>query len=107
MAERLTLPQLAALKAVLTRFADGIDRVDVHGSRATLGHRPGSDLDLVLHGSISTHEVAMLACALEESFISISVDVVNYRDIGSKRFRDEVDRTAVPLLDKTDLVNAT
>lgn len=106
MAEPLTPPQRATLLAVLSGFADHIERVDLYGSRAQGGFRPGSDVDLVLEGAVDWTLLAGIKRALDESYLSIFADEAAYALLEDCEFRDQVIATAIPLFDRTELLAA-
>lgn len=106
MAEPLTPTQRSVLLAALAGFADTVERVDIHGSRARGTHRPGSDIDLVLAGSLDWRTVARIAGAIEDSKLSIFADVTAYALLEDDSYRGEILRTARPLFTREDLMAA-
>ena len=89
---------LRIVQGILQRhLPDGV-RVWVFGSRARGAARTWSDLDLALEGSAPLDEDTLLALrdALEESELSLRVDVVDLGRI-SERFRRIVESERTPL----------
>ena len=70
--------QTETLRRILARHADNIERVDIFGSRAKGTHRPNSDLDLVIHGSLTESQIDRLWTLFQESNLPFSVDVKSY-----------------------------
>ena len=70
--------QTETLRRILARHADNIERVDIFGSRAQGTHRPKSDLDLVIHGSLIESQIDRLWTLFQESNLPFSVDVKSY-----------------------------
>lgn len=70
--------QTETLRRILARHADSIERVDIFGSRAQGTHRPNSDLDLVIHGSLTESQIDRLWTLFQESNQPFSVDVKSY-----------------------------
>ena len=102
----LTAQQRSVLLGVLAQFCPPVERVDVYGSRATGTARPGSDVDLVLAGTIDWSTCARVRGALEESYLSIFADVAAYDLLEGGGFRDQVLATALPLFDRAELLAA-
>jgi predicted nucleotidyltransferase len=99
----LSAAQRATLRRILSEFADGIERVDLFGSRATGGHRPNSDLDLALHGALSEAEVDRLWTLLHESNLPFSVDVKSYAQTRYAPLRAHMDQVRKTLFTHEDL----
>lgn len=70
--------QTETLRRILARHADSIERVDIFGSRAQGTHRPNSDLDLVIHGSLTESQIDRIWTLFQESNQPFSVDVKSY-----------------------------
>lgn len=100
----LTDQQRAVLRAVLARYADRIDRVDVYGSRAMGTARPGSDVDLAISGRVTEEDLAAIRTDLEESELSIFADVIAIDTVSHAPLRADIARWAKPLFDRPDLV---
>ena len=105
-AEPLTPTQRSVLLATIGAFADVVERVDFYGSRARGTHRPGSDIDLVLVGSLDRRSVARIADAIEDSRLSIFADVTAYALLADDRYGAEILRTARPLFTREELIAA-
>lgn len=96
----LTTAQRAALLDALAPFADHIVRVDIFGSRARGSHRPGSDIDLVIVDVGDDDAYARMLAALEESQVSVPIDVVRWRDVSSGPIGESIARDAVPVFSR-------
>ncbi|MFS0772345.1 nucleotidyltransferase family protein [Sphingomonas sp. 1P08PE] len=92
-----------ALRHVLAAFADRIDSVALFGSRATGRARPNSDIDIVIYGMLDQAAVDRLWSLLEDSALSVSVDIVAYGDGVYPPLRQHIDRTARPLFSRAEL----
>lgn len=101
----LTQSQRAALQSVFVPFADKIDIVGVYGSRAQGRARPGSDVDLVIYGSVTENDVARMQMNLDESDLSIFADVVAYEKIAQSSLREQIDKWMKPLFHRQELMN--
>ena len=99
----LTPMQRAALRDVFARYADRFERIGVYGSRATGRARPGSDVDLVIYGSVDDRLAGRLLTELEDSNLSVFADVQVFEQIGNVRLREEIARDARTLFTATDL----
>ena len=102
----LTDKQRRDLLTVLGCFAPPITGVDVYGSRARGNARPGSDVDLIVHGDVNLETVLRIASALEDSYLSIGADVTAYALLKPGLFADQVSRHAKPLFSAVDLAAA-
>lgn len=95
--------QLETLRRHLAPFADQIERVAVYGSRAAGTHRPFSDIDLVLYGSVEPQTVDRLFSQLMDSNLPVRVDVVAYERLTHTDLKRHIDQTAQELFSKKDL----
>ncbi|TPG22628.1 nucleotidyltransferase domain-containing protein [Sphingomonas koreensis] len=100
----LTAMQRGTLLGLLARHVDAIDRVDLFGSRARGDHRPGSDVDLLIHGSMTADRLAMLAAEIDASDLSLDVDLHLAAHLEETRFAELARREARPLFSHEDLI---
>lgn len=82
---------LADLRQVLSSFS-GIEKVEIYGSRAKGTFKPGSDIDLVVHGTLSEADMARLREAFEDLNIPYFIDVSRYEDIDDNDLREHIVR---------------
>lgn len=99
----LTPRQVREIARVLAPWADRIDAVFLFGSRATGRHRPGSDVDLALHGRLGPEDLARIRMAFEDSDLPYLVDVVAVGDDTPPALRRHVDAVGQLLLSTADL----
>jgi predicted nucleotidyltransferase len=99
----LTDIQRTELLHILRGYAPPIERVDLYGSRARGSARLGSDIDIVLAGPVDRTVLANLAGDLEDSYLSVSVDVSAYAMLEPGPYLDQVLATARQLFDADDL----
>ncbi|MEI9928195.1 MAG: nucleotidyltransferase domain-containing protein [Sphingomonas sp.] len=104
--EALTAAQRRALLQAFAPFASRIERVDLYGSRARGDHRPGSDIDLIITGSLDDSALARLEIALEASDLSVAVDLKRDEDVADAEVRREILRHARLLFRRSDLLAA-
>lgn len=102
-AEPVTKAQRRALLAVFRPFAAQIDKVEIVGSRARGTHRPGSDIDLLIHGDVDAATLARLSTDLDESDLSISADLHLAGAPEDEALRPFFAADARPLFDGGDL----
>ena len=100
----LTRRQLAIIRAVLARYAHDIERVAVFGSRAGNEHKPSSDLDLVLYGSVDQKTADRIWSLLADSSLPIKVDVLVYDRVKKPELKRHIDLVAVDLFTRDDLL---
>ncbi len=101
----LTSSQLSALREVFAPFAAKIDTISVYGSRVQGRARPGSDVDLAVHGRVTEDDIAAMRASLEESDLSIFADVIAYDRIAHPKLREQIDKWAKPLFTRADLLS--
>lgn len=101
----LTAPQRAALQSVFVPFADRIELVGVYGSRTQGKARRGSDVDLVIYGSLNEADLAHIRTDLDESDLSIFADVIAYDNIVHPKLRQQIDKWMKPLFDQQELLS--
>ncbi|TDO10642.1 MULTISPECIES: nucleotidyltransferase domain-containing protein [Halomonas] len=70
----------------------GVEKVEIYGSRAKGTFRPGSDIDLVLYGSVSDDDLLRLLNRLDELNTPYLFDVIRYQDIDNEGLRAHIDR---------------
>lgn len=99
----LSARQLEAIRQILAPFACAIEKVDLFGSRATGSYRPNSDIDLVIHGSLSEKEVDRLVTLFKESSLPFTVDVKSYELTSYAPLKMHMDKVACTLFTKNDL----
>ncbi|GGO81618.1 hypothetical protein GCM10011348_21020 [Marinobacterium nitratireducens] len=85
------------LSAILKEFLANGEKVWAFGSRVKGTARPWSDIDLVIEGenAMPTADYYRLQDALEESELSIRVDVLDWYRL-SDEFRAQIDQSKVP-----------
>lgn len=105
--DSLDTKSLAILKSILSDYSQKIERVTLFGSHATGLARANSDIDLVIHGSLSQSDVDRLWTLFDDSALSVSVDIIAY-NLGIypplKRHIDAIER---PLFERSDLISNT
>jgi uncharacterized protein len=79
------------IQKILAEF-DSIEEVIIYGSRAKGTHREGSDIDLVLLGDISEHDLNLLWHKLDDSFIPYKFDISVYSKLNSESLLDHIKR---------------
>lgn len=79
------------IQKTLAEF-DSIEEVIIYGSRAKGTHREGSDIDLVLLGDISEHDLNLLWHKLDDSFIPYKFDISVYSKLNSESLLDHIKR---------------
>lgn len=99
----LTAAQRAALLQAIAPFAAVVERVDLFGSRARGTHRPGSDIDLVIAETGDSAAYLRLLAAIDDSAVSVPVDVIRYRDLTGGPMEETLRRDARPLFTQAEL----
>jgi len=68
-----------------------IDEVVIFGSRARNTHKEASDIDFAIKGQNLASTIAALIGDFEESNLIYEVDVVDYTNITSAKFKKQID----------------
>ncbi len=91
---------LLRVRRILATFPE-IDRAVLYGSRAMGNYRPGSDIDLTLHGDgLSWDLCAEVAGMFEASSIPYMVDVSVFELLKHEALKDHIRRRGVVLFDR-------
>lgn len=91
--------------AVLAPYAQFVERVDVFGSRSLGTARANSDIDLVLHGTLSEAQLARIWTLFDESSLAVTVDVADYGRIANPALKRHIDAVARTLFTRGQLLN--
>jgi predicted nucleotidyltransferase len=87
----------------LASFADTISSVGVFGSRATGIARENSDIDLVIYGDLDSRSERRLWTILEDSNLSVPVDLVVYSRINNPLLKEHIDAVGTQLFTHEEL----
>lgn len=102
--DQLDTASLDILKSILSEFSQKIDRVTLFGSHATGLARANSDIDLVVHGSLSQADVDRLWTLFDDSALSVPVDVIAYNLSIYPPLKRHIDAIERPLFERSDLI---
>ena len=81
--------------AIFSEFP-GIERAILYGSRAKGNYKPGSDIDLTLHGaSLTPRLCATIAETLDELMLPYEVDLSLFDSLDSVELREHIARAGV------------
>ena len=81
--------------AVFSEFP-GIERAILYGSRAKGNYKPGSDIDLTLHGaSLTPRLCATIAETLDELLLPYEIDLSLFDSLDSQELREHIARVGV------------
>jgi len=73
-----------------------IDQTVLYGSRAKGNFKPGSDIDLSLHGAgISSKELGDIAFELDELLLPYSIDLLVFDRLEYAALREHIERVGV------------
>jgi len=91
---------LSRVRRILATFPE-VDRAVLYGSRAMGTNRPGSDIDLTLHGErLDWKLCAEIASMFEASSIPYRVDVSVWHRLTHEDLKDHIRRRGVVLFDR-------
>lgn len=75
-----------------------IEKAVLYGSRAKGTEKPGSDIDLTLHGdALSSRELGEIAEELDELLLPYQIDISLFRQIGHADLREHIERVGAVL----------
>lgn len=77
-----------------------IEKAILYGSRAMGTHRPGSDIDLTLIGSISDPELQQLIQELDDSLLPYKFDLSCLNDLDNADLIDHIKRRGIVFYEK-------
>ncbi len=93
----LTASNVRAIRAVLDAH-DRVVRADIYGSRAMGTFRPGSDIDLTLHGDLLTmSDLLAIDRQIDDLELPYKVDLSLYSHIANEALRSHIDRIGLPI----------
>jgi predicted nucleotidyltransferase len=84
--------QIEIIKHVLRPFKGAIKSVGLFGSRATGRYRPGSDIDLVIYGTLDQRTADRIFTLINDSGLPVNVDVQVYHLINYLPLKNHIDR---------------
>ncbi len=102
----LSAQQIETLRRILAPYAERIERVDLFGSRAKGSQRLNSDLDLVVHGTLSEADIDRLWTLFQESNLPFSVDVKSYAHTRYAPLKAHMNSVGKTLFTHEELVEA-
>lgn len=105
--DSLDTASLDILKSILAEYSQKIERVTLFGSHATGLARANSDIDLVVHGSLSQADVDRLWTLFDDSALSVPVDVIAYNLNIYPPLKRHIDETERPLFQRSDLTESS
>jgi predicted nucleotidyltransferase len=80
------------VQAVFDRFPD-VDRVTLYGSRAKGNFKPGSDIDLTLHGeSLTASQLRDITEVLDDLLLPYTIDLSIFEQLDHDGLRGHIDR---------------
>jgi uncharacterized protein len=70
-----------------------VEKVVVYGSRAKGNYKPGSDIDLTLHGDALTHGILMaLMTELDDLLLPYMIDLSIFADLHHPALEEHIER---------------
>ncbi len=81
-----------------------IKQVKIYGSRAKGTHKNGSDIDLCLFAdNLSNNELNRIKNELDDLMLVYSIDLCDYRAIGSDDLKEHIDRVGLIFVEKFEI----
>ncbi len=103
----LNTHQIDTLRRILSSFAPQIESVGLFGSRATGKYKENSDIDLVIYGRLTKDYEQRIWTVLDESCLSVPVDVTLYDHIQHPLLKNHIDTVMMPLFSQRELLVAS
>lgn len=86
---------IGKIRGVFARHP-AIEQTVLYGSRAKGNFKPGSDIDLSLHGAeISSKELGDIAFELDELLLPYSIDLLVFDQLEHAELREHIERVGV------------
>ena len=80
------------VQAVFARFPD-VDRVTLYGSRAKGNFKPGSDIDLTLHGeNLTASQLRDITEVLDDLLLPYTIDLSVFEQLDHDGLRRHIER---------------
>ena len=86
------------IEKICSVFANhpAIDKAVLYGSRAKGNFKPGSDIDLSLHGAgVSLKELGDIDCELDDLLLPYTIDLLIFDDLDHAELREHIERVGV------------
>lgn len=93
------------IRAVLRRHPE-VKAAKVFGSRALGRHRPESDVDIALWGSLNDVEIGRITGELDELPLPQRFDVTDYARLRHEGLRRHIDECAVAFYERAEGITA-
>ncbi len=91
----LKATEISAVHGVFKLFPD-LKKVSIYGSRAKGNYRPGSDIDLTLHGkNLAYQDLVAIENALDELSLPYTVDLSIYHLLDNPDLIDHIKRVGI------------
>ncbi len=79
-----------------------VERAVLYGSRAKGNFKPGSDIDLSLHGAgLSLQELWAINDELDELLLPYSIDVLIFDTLQHEKLKEHIERVGIVFYQKT------
>lgn len=86
---------IAKICAVFAKHP-AIDKAVLYGSRAKGNFKPGSDIDLSLHGDgLFLRELGTINTELDDLLLPYTIDLLIFDDLDHAKLRDHIERVGV------------
>lgn len=73
-----------------------IEKAVLYGSRAKGTYKPGSDIDLTLHGdALTSRELGVIVEELDDLLLPYQIDLSLFSQIGHAKLREHIERVGV------------
>jgi predicted nucleotidyltransferase len=93
---------IAKIRGVLAKYPH-IDKAVLYGSRAKGTFKPGSDIDLSLHGAgLSLLELGRIESELDDLLLPYSIDLLIFDTLDHAGLRDHIQRVGVVLYQRCE-----
>ena len=91
----LTQRTIEQIQNIFQRYP-AISHAILYGSRAKGNYKPGSDIDLTLHGQDLDHKLLLqILVELDDLLLPYLIDLSIYADIANPNLKEHIDRVGV------------
>ena len=100
MSHGLSRETVNRIRGVFARYP-AVDKATLYGSRAKGNFKPGSDIDLTLHGAaITFHLLAEIAEALDDLLLPYTIDLSIFDTLEHAGLKEHIERVGMVFYQK-------
>jgi len=100
MTHGLSIETVAAIHGVLAN-CPAVEKAVLYGSRAKGNFKPGSDIDLALHGdNLTDMQMADIADQLDDLLLPYTIDLLLFATLNHPELREHIQRVGIAFYER-------